>query len=342
VRARQTQVDDPPPARRTIRRQPAATSATLSAKTAHFARVSSGPPLARPDGVTIPRRVVPGTSYLLSRRTLDRRFYLQPSAELNQIYLYALAHAQTKHGVLVHGLACMSNHPHDVITDVHGVLPDFMRDFHRELALGAKALYQIPDNVWSAEKPSAVELHGAAAQLEAALYTILNPVAAGLVSRCAQWPGAISLPGVRAIEVRRPDVWFSEDRPEVLTLELTPPPAWSGSDHEWHGWLGEHIEQRERDIGDERAKRRKAFLGRARVLTQHPFDRPRNPDVLLPARHPTLKTAGDGRLMRFAIGLLREWRRAYREARERWRTDKTVAFPLGTWWVVQRAGAALA
>jgi hypothetical protein len=40
--------------------------------------------------------------------------------------------------------------------------------------------------------------------------------------------------------------------------------------------------------------------------------------------------------------VLRQWRRAYREARERWRFDKTVLFPLGTWWVVQRDGAALA
>ena len=143
--------------------------------------------------MTIPRRVVPATTYLLSRRCLDRRFYLRPSPALNAIYLYALAYAQAKHGVAVHGFACMSNHPHEVVTDVHGVLPDFMRDLRREIALGAKALYQIPENVWSAEKPSAVELHGESAELEAVLYTTLNPVAAGLVAHAAEWPGAISL-----------------------------------------------------------------------------------------------------------------------------------------------------
>jgi hypothetical protein len=86
---------------------------------------------------------------------------------------------------------------------------------------------------------------------------------------------------------------------------------------------------------------RKPFLGRARVLAQRPFDRPRNPDQLQPARHPTLKSSNSA-LMRFAVGILRNWGRAYREARERWRIDKTVAFPLGTWWVVRIAGAALA
>jgi hypothetical protein len=292
--------------------------------------------------MTLPRRVVPGTSYLTSRRTLDRRFYLQPTPELRQVYLYALAHAQRKYGVLIHAFACMSNHPHEHVTDVLGVLPDFLRDLHREIALAAKLLYGIRENVWSAEKTSVVELHGHAAHLRAALYTILNPVEAGLVPRASEWPGAISLPSTRKIEVRRPDVWFSENRPEVLTLEITPPPTWTGTADEWHAWLGDEVAEREGEIRRDRAKQRKPFLGRSRVLAQRPFDRPRNPDALEPKRNPTLKTGGDGPLMRFAIGVLRAWRRAYREARERWRFDKSVGFPLGTWWVVQRAGAALA
>lgn len=35
-------------------------------------------------------------------------------------------------------------------------------------------------------------------------------------------------------------------------------------------------------------------------------------------------------------------RRFYLKPGPRWRLDKTATFPLGTWWVVQRAGAALA
>ena len=107
--------------------------------------------------MTAPRRVLPEASYSLTRRCLDRRFYLKPSRELNQIYLYALASAQEKHAV--HAFVCMSNHPHENVTDVHGVLPDFMRDLRREIALGVKRLYQVPQNVWCAEKPTAVELH---------------------------------------------------------------------------------------------------------------------------------------------------------------------------------------
>lgn len=291
--------------------------------------------------MTNPRRVVPGTTYIISRRTLDRRFYLQPGIEMKKIYDYALASAAAKHGVVVHGFTCMSNHPHDVVTDVHGVLPDFARDLHREVALAAKSLYGIPENVWAAEKVSFVELHGQAAQLDAVLYTMLNPVAAGLVRRASEWPGAISLPTTRTVRAPRPRVWFSDRRPEAIDLVLTPPPAWTGTADEWHAWLETELRRREDDIAASRAKRGKSFLGRRRVLAQRPFDRPSNPDELGPTRNPTLKTGGDRSLLRWAIRQLREWRRAYREARERWTFDKTVVFPLGTWWVVQRAGAAL-
>jgi putative transposase len=117
---------------------------------------------------------------------------LKPGPELTQIYLYALAHAQQKFGVGIHAFAAMSNHLHEDVTDFHGVLPDFMRDLRREVALGAKQLYQLHENVWSAEKPSAVELHGDAAQKEAVMYTLRNPVEAGLVAHASEWPCQIA------------------------------------------------------------------------------------------------------------------------------------------------------
>jgi putative transposase len=290
--------------------------------------------------MTIPRRVVPGTTYALTRRCLDRRFYMKPGREMNQIYLYALAHAQQKFGVGIHAFAVMGNHPHEVVTDFHGVLPDFMRDLRRDIALGVKELHQIPQNVWSAEKPTAVELHGEKADAAKVLYTLLNPVEAGLVAHASEWPGAISLPGMREIEVRRPALWFGEGRPEVLTLRVTPPPSWTGTEDGWHEWLATELASREERI--RRNRRGVGVLGRQRILAQDPFDRPRKPDEMVPSRKPSLATAGDGTLMRAVILELRAWRCAYREALARWRLDKTATFPLGTWWVVQRAGAALA
>ncbi len=291
--------------------------------------------------MSLPRRVVANTTYPTTRRCLDRRFYLHPSRELSQIYLYALAHAQQKYGVEVHAFVCMSNHAHEVVTDVHGVLPDFLRDLRREVALGAEALYRIAENVWAATKPSAVELHSSDAELEEVLYTLLNPVEAGLVSHASEWMGAISLPGVREIEVRRPGIWFGDGRPEVLTLRITPPPSWGGTDDTWDEWLATQMGDDEEGIRRARTKKGLGVLGKERILQQSPFDRPRNVDTLVPKRNPEIATGGDAKLMASVIRVLREWRAAYREARERWCEDKSAGFPLGTWWVVQRAGAAL-
>jgi hypothetical protein len=55
-----------------------------------------------------------------------------------------------------------------------------------------------------------------------------------------------------------------------------------------------------------------------------------------------LATGGDEELLKMLIAELQAWRRAYIEARERWRVDKSATFPRGTWWKVVYDGAAIA
>ena len=62
--------------------------------------------------VTPPRRVLPGTSYLVTRRCSERRFFLRPSKLTNEILLYVLAVAAQRYGVLVHAFCVLSNHLH--------------------------------------------------------------------------------------------------------------------------------------------------------------------------------------------------------------------------------------
>jgi len=78
------------------------------------------------EGVTLPRQALPNTTYLVTRRCLGRRFLLRPDPVLNQVFAYCIARAAEKHGVEVHALGVMSNHHHLVMTDVRGVLPDFL------------------------------------------------------------------------------------------------------------------------------------------------------------------------------------------------------------------------
>jgi putative transposase len=290
----------------------------------------------------LPRRVVAGTTYKITRRTVERQFFLRPSPEVNAIILYALASAVLRHGMQLHAWVAMANHPHVQATDVRGVLPAFLHDFHREVALALKALHGIAECVWAKCSTSAVELHGERAQADAALYAMLNPVVAGLVEHAADWPGAIWLPGQRELVVRRPDVWFSEDRPEELRVPIVPPPAWTGTEDQWHEHLAERLAEREATLRKERIRERRAVLGRQRVLQNKVTDRPWTTESVRPARNPVLAAAGEPGLMAILVTQLRAWRRAYIEARDRWRTDKTAVFPPGTWWKVVHDGAAMA
>ena len=76
--------------------------------------------------MSLARRIVPGSMYLISRRTLDRMFLLRPDDFIVRTFYYVLALAAAEYGILLHGFVCLSNHFHLVLTDPTGVLPLFM------------------------------------------------------------------------------------------------------------------------------------------------------------------------------------------------------------------------
>ena len=111
--------------------------------------------------MSLPRRVLPNRTYLVTRRCVGRRFLLRPDDALNNAFVYCLAIAAKKHGVLVHALGAMSNHYHLVLTDPEGVLPDCMAWFNRQLAMCVKRLRGWDEVVWEPNVAySAVELSG--------------------------------------------------------------------------------------------------------------------------------------------------------------------------------------
>ena len=62
--------------------------------------------------MTWPRRVVPGTTYLLTRRCTQRRFMLAPRGIVPKLFGYCVALAAERHGIEVHAITVMSNHWH--------------------------------------------------------------------------------------------------------------------------------------------------------------------------------------------------------------------------------------
>ncbi len=111
-----------------------------------------------PHPVANPRRIVPGETYLITRRCYQRTFRLRPCVQTNQIFLYCLAFAAERTGVVVHATCVMSNHHHMVVTDMHGVLPNFLRELHRLTAKAMNASQGQWENLWAAEPCNVVRL----------------------------------------------------------------------------------------------------------------------------------------------------------------------------------------
>jgi len=294
--------------------------------------------------MTLPRRVLSDTSYLITRRCLGRRFLLRPDAMLNQLFVYCLALGAKKHGVEVHGFSVMSNHYHLVVTDVHGVLPKFMGWLNCELAKRVKRLRRWDEVVWEPNVHySAVELCGKAEVLDKMAYTVLNPVSAELVHRPEDWPGVLStLTMVRSgkLEGERPNVLFSERWPSSLTLPLTVPPCF-GDRAGYLAALQNLVDRRLGQLHAHWTRQGRRPLGSRAVRKTHVTARPSRRKERS-GRNPTF-SALSGQMWRRAVKRLREFRAAYRRAYEAWRTgEPDVAFPAGTWWVVRCANAMVA
>src|SRR5258708_2064576 len=176
--------------------------------------------------VANPRRIVAGETYLITRRCYQRTFRLRPCAQTNRIFLYCVAFAAERTGVVVHAACVMSNHHHMVVTDRHGVLPNFLRELHR---LTAKAMNASPgqwENLWAAEPCNVVRLVTDEDIEDKIANVAANPVAAGMVKQPDQCPGLL-LWGQSSQRVLRPDAYFREDKdgrcPPDLTLRIERP-----------------------------------------------------------------------------------------------------------------------
>lgn len=163
---------------------------------------------ARQKGMTAPREVLPGRTYLVTRRCTQRQYLLTPSTLTNQLICYCLAVAANQTGILLHAYCFMSNHWHGVLTDPEARLPEFLEQFHRLLARAMNVALGRRENFWSSEKPSAVWLVADSDIAEAVAYTIANPTAAGLVASPEEWPGVLTRQLGESVLVDMPDVFF--------------------------------------------------------------------------------------------------------------------------------------
>lgn len=281
--------------------------------------------------MTAPRQVLPGTTYLVTRRCAQRQLLLRPSPATNALFLYVLAVAARRFGVRVHAFCVLSNHYHLVVTDPDARLPAFGQYLDALVARATNASLGRWESFWAPSSYSAVALASPADVLDKAAYVLANPVAAGLVRRGRDWPGLWSAPeqiGAAPVMAVRPAAFFRADgyMSKAVELELTLPPGFDSPD-EFRDQLAEAL-----GLLEERAERDKggAFLGKVKVLAQKPTARAvpgearRKLNPRVAARDKWKRIEVLSRLVDF----LDRYRQAW-SARRSGRTD--ALFPAGTY-----------
>ena len=292
--------------------------------------------------MTLPRSVLPNTTYMLTRRCLGRRFLLRPDAAINNIYVYCLALAAETYGVELHAVCVMSHHYHLILTDVRGVLPDFTAWLNRQLAMCVKRVRKWDEVVWEPNVAcSAIELPGSAEVLEKVAYVLLNPVSAALVRSPERWPGVVTtLRTLRrgTMGARHPEVWFKSKARESATLSFTTPTCFVDQEA-YHRALEPLLASRLAQVRATTRQQGRGYLGRTRLRKTPVWERPTTKKQRF-GRSPTFSALTRSQWLA-AAKQLRAFRLAYRVAYQAWRSgDRSVEFPMGTWWVVRHAGAA--
>jgi putative transposase len=127
--------------------------------------------------MTAPRRIVPGDTYLITRRCTRREYLLRPDNTTNEIFGYCLAEAAHRFGIGLLAWKAMSNHYHAVVHDPKGRLPAFLEQFHKMLAKALNARWGRWENLWSTEETCVTRLVMAQDVFDKVLYVLCNPIA---------------------------------------------------------------------------------------------------------------------------------------------------------------------
>jgi len=220
----------------------------------------------------LPRQVLPGQFYMITRRCTQRQFLLRPDGETNNAFMYCLVEAALRCQVEVLLTCAMSNHHHTVIYDRWGRYPEFVEHFHKMFARCQNALRGRWENFWSSEQVCMVKLVGREAVMDKLVYAATNPVQDHLVDRVHHWPGVNSLAALlagRCLRARRPWQFFRVDGPMPEMVELRPAiPPELGPEAEVLAELRDRVRSVEVAHESERRRTGGQVVGRRAVLAQ--------------------------------------------------------------------------
>jgi len=276
----------------------------------------------------------PGTTYSVARRCAQREYLLRPGPEVNQLFLYVLALAAERYSVQVHAVCVLSNHYHLVVTDPEAQLPKFSQYLNALVARAMNRSLRRREAFWAPPPGSAVALASPDDTVAKVAYALANPVAAGLVRHGEDWPGVWLSPAAmndKPIVVRRPDAFFRTvgELPETVELRLSAPPGFS-SPEEFRDRAAGALARAEEEAAAKIESEKRTFGSAEIALATATSERPtsiaprRNLNPCIAARDTATRIA--------ALLKLKEFRKAYREAREKFRAGaRDTVFPAGTY-----------
>jgi len=301
--------------------------------------------------MTQPRCIRAGRTWMTTRRATRRHFLFRPDRDgmCQRIYWYTTAVIAAKFGIELHAVQMLSTHLHEVLTDIFGKLPAFVRERNRLFANALKCHRGWPEEVFQRAQPSYVELHGPDAIAKQIAYTLANCVEAGLVSSPEQWPGVtvqVDDIGRLVVEVERPPMYFDPENPawpERVTIPITMPAALTAAYGERAREVLRAVVRAAVEHARALARRAGRFVGPVAKLFSVPFTRRSSTFEPFGGRDPTFAAAGNRECARAALTERRAFIALYRKALAALRAGaQHVPFPPGTWrWVHELLPAGL-
>lgn len=285
--------------------------------------------------MSVPREILPGSFYMITRRCTQRQFLLRPDAATNNAFLYCLAEAAHRFRIEVILPSVLSNHHHTVVYDRHGTVIEFIEHLHKFVAKSQNALRGRWENFWSSEPPCLVRLVDRSDVIDKLVYAATNPVKDHLVERVHQWPGVNGLTALlnqRPLRATRPRHFFRPygPMPACTTLDLVVPLE-LGDAAEVRRELRARVAALEQQVALGRARSGARVVGRRAVVQQSWRGLPVGRE---PRRGLRPRIAARSVWSRVeALLRNRAFVQAYRAARVCWRANIPVAFPIGTYWL---------
>ncbi len=237
----------------------------------------------------------------------------------------------------IHAFCAMSNHLHVVFTDPDGSAPLFVQAMNQSIARYVNCSLGRFGAMWEGgARPNYCVLPESGDVFDKVVYTLTNPVKAGLVSEHHLWPGAISDAGqigMGSITTKRPRKFFAKtDDATLLTRELilTPVPGAQAMGQKDYGrYLEQRVSEVEAAIAADRKARGERWLGRKGCLALDPFDAPKTKWKPF-SRNPKVSSRNED-ARKAQIRHQKNFREQYREAKRTFREGhRDIPFPEGT------------